>query len=159
MLVYNYGDYGSADAGDLLGAGVVLVFALVMLAGGLLLDIFYLLSMSKALNRCSPENRKMSPGMVWLMLVPLLGIVWQYMVVDAVSTSLGLEFRKRGMVLASEKPHFGIGLTSCIANTIYLMTFWIPFVGSCIGLPTSITGLVCLIIFWVKISGMSNELA
>jgi uncharacterized membrane protein HdeD (DUF308 family) len=158
MLYHDYGRYDWSDTGDILGAGVFLVSMIILAAGGLLFNIFYLITMSRALERCSPESRKMSPGSVWLMLVPILGIIWQYMVVDAVSSSIGREFRKRGMVLASDRPHYGVGLTSCLAITLYVLTFWIPFIGSCIALPTSLTGLVCLIIFWVKMSGMSREL-
>ncbi len=50
-----------------------IILLLTLLAMGVFLIpwIFYLLTLSKALNRCSPANRSMSPGQVWLLLIPL----------------------------------------------------------------------------------------
>jgi len=112
--------------------------------------IFYLLTLQKALNRCSPENRAMNPGMVWLTLIPLFGLVWQFFVVINVAKSLGAEFLKRGQ---AEEPQPGktLGLVMCILSCCGI----IPF----LGVLCSLGALVCWIIYWVKIAGFSARLA
>jgi hypothetical protein len=122
------------------GIGFLTIF-LIVFAVLLLPFIFYLLTLQKALNRCSPENRAMNPGMVWLMFVPLFNLVWQFMIVLNVAKSLGAEFQKRGI---AEEPEPGktLGLVMCIGNLI-----------------CGPVGLVCWIIYWVKIAGYSGKLA
>ena len=107
----------------------------------LVTTVFYCLSLQKALNRCSPECRAMNPGMVWLLLIPLFNIVWQFIVVLNMAKSLAAEFRKRGM---AEDPNPGqtLGLVMCIANLV-----------------CGPVGLICWIIYWVKIAGYSSMIA
>ena len=134
------------------GAGIAGIFVVVLIVIAILLlpTIFYLLTLQKALNRCSPENRAMAPGMVWLMLVPLLNIVWHFFVVINVAKSLGAEFQKRGI---AEEPEPGkkIGLIMCILACCGI----IPL----LGILCSLGALVCWIIYWVKIAGFSAKIA
>ena len=132
------------------GAAGILIVALIVFAVMLLPAIFYLLALQKALNRCSPENRAMAPGMVWLMLIPLFNIVWHFFVVINVAKSLGAEFQKRGI---TEEPEPGkkIGMIMCILACCGI----IPI----LGILCSIGALVCWILYWIKITGFSAKLA
>ncbi len=125
-----------------LAAGLGLMgIAFIAFAVLLVPMIFYLLTLQKALNRCAPECRAMNPGMVWLMLIPLFNVVWQFFVVINLAKSLGAEFQKRSI---SEDPSPGqtLGLVMCVANLI-----------------CGPVGLVCWILYWVKIAGYSAKLA
>ena len=125
-----------------LAAGLgMLTVALVVIAIMLVPAIFYLLTLQKALNRCSPECRAMNPGMVWLMFIPLFNLVWQFFVVINMAKSLGAEFQKRGI---AEDPNPGqtLGLVMCVGNLI-----------------CGPVGLICWIIYWVKIAGYSARIA
>jgi hypothetical protein len=117
-------------------AAVLIIFAIMIVP-----TIFYLLTLQKALNRCSPENRAMNPAMVWLMLIPLFNLVWQFIVVLNMAKSLGAEFAKRG-IPAEPDPGQTLGLIMCVSSLlcgpIYLV-FWI--------------------IYWVKVAGFSDKLA
>ncbi len=126
--------------------GIGLVFMLVMLIP----VVFYLLTLQKAFTRCASENRAMQPGMVWLMLIPLFGLVWHFFVVLNLAQSLGAEFKKRNM---TEEPAPGktLGLVLCILPLCSI----IPIVNMVTGLAT----LVVWIIYWVKIAGYSGKLA
>ena len=142
-----------ADVTSAQAAAMKAGFAIGLLIGCaifLIPFIFYLLTLQKALNRCSPENRAMNPGMVWLTLIPLFGLVWQFFVVINVAKSLGAEFQKRGM---AEEPQPGktLGLVTCILSCCGI----IPF----LGILCSLGALVCWIIYWVKIAGYSAKLA
>lgn len=134
------------------GAPVALIIGIFcgIVLVALIVTIFFLLTMSKALKRCRPRCRSMEPGMVWLMLVPLFNIVWQFFVVNRVTESIGREYRKRGW---SKSGDFGqsVGMAMCILS----LTTWIPF----LGYLTALAHFVCFIMFWVKIAGYSGELA
>ena len=131
-------------------AGVLLIAMLIVFVILLIPAIFYILTLQKALNRCAPENRAMAPGLVWLLLVPLLNIVWGFFVVINMSKSLGAEFQKRGI---AEEPEPGkkLGLIMCILVCCGL----IPILGAF----CSLGALVCWILYWVKIAGFSSKLA
>ena len=139
--------FGSLGLGELI---VIFVISLIIGAVCLIPGIFYLLTLQKCLQRCSPQSRTMSPGQVWLMLIPLFNLVWQFIVVSQISSSLANEFRPRRMIEEPE-PGKAIGLAYCILFVCGV----IPF----LAVLTSIAGLVCWIIYWVKIADYSRELA
>jgi hypothetical protein len=139
-----------ANAAGAAVGGFLLVVALITFAIMLVPAIFYCLTLQKALNRVSPENRAMAPGMVWLLFIPLFNIVWHFLVVLNIAKSLGAEFKKRNLPMDGDAGK-GIGLAMCILACCGI----IPVVNWFSGIAT----LVCWIIYWVKISGFSNKLA
>jgi hypothetical protein len=130
--------------------GVSAIALLLILAISLVPAIFYLLTLQKALDRCAPANRTMSPGQVWLMLIPLFNWVWQFIVVSRISSSLANEFRSRNLAVEAE-PGKALGLAVCILT----VTCIIPL----LNVLTGIAALVCWIVYWVKIAGYSGRLA
>ncbi|MGQ9799909.1 MAG: hypothetical protein ACUVRG_11600 [Ignavibacterium sp.] len=131
-----------------LGAGEILLILIVI---GLLKIpyIFFLLTLQKALERCSVESRTTTPGSVWLLLIPLFNLVWEFIIVSKISESLHNEFTKRNIPV---EPHPGksIGIAYCVLDVLSI----IPF----IGILTYVAALICWIIYWVKISEYSNKL-
>jgi hypothetical protein len=136
------------QAAKILGVlgGVFCVFLVI----GLVVMVFYLLTLQKALTRCSEPNRAMAPGMVWLMLIPLFNLVWHFFVVINMAKSLDAEFKQRGI---AEEPMPGktLGLAMCILACCSI----IPLVNYL----TSVGYLICWIIYWVKIAGYSSKIA
>ena len=134
------------------GVGLVAIFTIMLIAFAIALIplIFYLLTLQKALNRCSPENRAMEPAMVWLMLIPLVNIIWNFFVVGNIAKSLDAEFKKRGI---AEEPEPGkkIGMIMCILMCCTI----IPILGGIAALGY----LVCWIMYWIKIAGFSAKIA
>jgi len=116
----------------------------------LLPAIFYLLSLQKALERCSPASRTMQPGMVWLLLVPLFNMIWNFFVVLALAKSLANEFARRGIPSPEAEPGQSIGLAMCICTCCGI----IPV----LGLLASLASMVLWIMYWVKIAGYSQAL-
>src|SRR5579872_6112282 len=78
--------------------------------------IFYILTLQGALQKCSEASRTMQPGMVWLLLVPLFNLIWHFFVVTAMASSLGSEFKRRGMLAPETEPGKSIGLAMCICG-------------------------------------------
>ncbi|MFN7959484.1 MAG: hypothetical protein U0P46_14310 [Holophagaceae bacterium] len=132
----------------MLGGGC-LVFILLMLVVGLAVGIFYILTMQKALNLAGPRHRKMEPGMVWLMLIPLFNLVWHFFVVKNVSESIKSWAAEQQQEVGDGG--YTIGLVACIANCCSI----IPVVNMLAG-PTA---LICFIIWWVKIAGFNKLMA
>ena len=93
MLLRMFGRYGGLGTEEL-------IFALVIgLLIGLAIYIPFLLTLHRALDGCSPENRRMNPGQVWLMFIPLFSLFWAFQVVSAIADSFDAEHRKRGIPL------------------------------------------------------------
>jgi hypothetical protein len=115
--------------------------------------IFYLLTLQKVLAKCSPASRTMQPGMVWLSLIPLFNLIWNFFVVMGVANSLGNEFARRGIPSPEALPGKSIGLAMCICVACGI----VPLLGAL----ASLAAFVLWIIYWIKIanySGMLGEL-
>ncbi|MEP7027785.1 MAG: hypothetical protein ABI960_04240 [Candidatus Eisenbacteria bacterium] len=137
------------DRGDFGGIMALMALLPIIFAIALLPAIFYLLTLQKALNRCSPESRTMTPGLVWLSLIPVFNIVWVFFVVNALSESLHREFTRRGMV-EEPQPGRSLGLAYAILSILGI----IPLVG----ILAAIGALVCWILYWIKIAEYSRKL-
>jgi hypothetical protein len=120
------------------------IFAILILP-----TVFFLLTLQRALSKCSPANRTMTPGLVWLQIIPFFGFIWQFFVVLAVANSLEHEFGAR-RIPEERKPGQTVGLAMCITRVCTI----IPFVGIFAG----IASVVLWIVYWVKIAGLSAKL-
>lgn len=83
--------------------------------------VIWLVSMSRALKACSPMNRRMDPGSVWLVFVPLFGLVWQFICVKNTSESLAQEYYGRGWKSDEGRPGIEIGMIACSVAIIVLL--------------------------------------
>ena len=148
----------------------LLGFVCLILAAAIVVLVFYLLTLQKALNRVSRRNRLMEPGLVWLQLIPLLGQLWQFFVVVLIAGSIKKELETpRGDSIiglsdvyaassSGRKPTLGIGIAYCILNaSAVLMLFASTNVPLRDGL-LSLGGMVCWIIYWVTLAGYKKKL-
>jgi len=71
---------------------------------GLLALIGYLLALQDALKKCAPTSRTMKPGKVWLLLIPVFGLVWQFIIVVNIAKSLRNEFERLGIPCRESTP-------------------------------------------------------
>ena len=129
-----------------MAAMMALAMCVVMLA----IAIFYILTLSKTLQKCSPSSRTMQPGMVWLLLVPLLNLIWNFLVVNAISDSLTNEFRLRGIQNFEPNPGKSIGMPMAICGACSI----IPI----LGVLAALAYLGLWIVYWVKVSSLSKML-
>ena len=132
----DYG-YGSYDAlSPLFSFGCV---CFVFLAG-LAVAIFILYQVFRCYEAIPVEHRLLEPWQVWLQLIPLFGLVWQFFVYPRLGRSFRSYFRSRGTEIGDGLEQLGIwaSVVSCCVI--------IPCVGWLFGLAH----LVLLIIFLVK---------
>ena len=126
------------DAGALLG--MCLCYG-VAFAVGLVIQIFFLLTLSRCLRECAPRNRTMEPAQVWLNLIPLLNLVWIILTILRISESLQNEFRSRR--LRSDDPDF--------AKMTGILFYVFNFV-------CGLVSIVFFIMYWVKIANYTKQL-
>lgn len=125
------------------GPGAFLIVAIFVILL-IIPEIYYLATLQSTLKMVSPENRRMDPVQVWLSLIPLFGIVWQYFVVARMADSLAAEFSDRRIPSDERRPGFSLGFAYCL---LYSCVF-IPV----IGVLCLLGGLVCWILYWLKIT-------
>lgn len=130
--------------------GLVIGIVLAVIIVFLIPFIFYLLTLQNTFKLIQEHNRSMAPGQVWLMLIPLFGMVWHFIVVERLADSIKKELLEKNHPLSEERPAYNIGLTTCILNCCAV----IPFIGGLF----SIAGFVCWIIYWVKIYDYKKKL-
>lgn len=133
------------------GIGLPELVVVVALAAVIVVAVLYITSLRKALDACSPQVRTLSPGLVWLLLIPLFNLIWHFVVVLAISKSLHGEFAARNME-EDPAPGRNVGLALCILSLIS----GIPH--GYFRMPFALAALVCWIIYWVKIAGYSARL-
>jgi len=77
--------------------------------------IFFLINLQNTLKIIEPQNRTMEPGSVWLILIPLVNVVWVFLVVNAIANSGKAQLEQYG-VYSTEKPTYSIGLAWAICS-------------------------------------------
>lgn len=134
--------------GDLLQPWHLLVACFI--AFFLIPAIFYLAALQGALNKCAPTSRTMEPGTVWLLLIPLVNLVWNFFVVMSIAQSLANEYARRGIPSPEPMPGQPIGIAMCVCACCG----FIPILGILAGLAN----LALWIVYWVKIAEYSRNL-
>ena len=135
--------------------------------------ILFILSEQKILRVISPENREMSPGSVWLQLIPVFGLVWQFFVVIRIAHSVSkelatkmgesiLDHSQEQIKVTDESPTYTIGITYCILTTLgFIINYSSRHSTSNLRLFGSffvLTGMVYWITYWVRLVKTKNKL-
>ncbi len=130
--------------------GTEWIFILIILGLFSIPGIFYLITLQLTFDSISNENRMMPSANVWLLLIPIFGLVWHFKVVSKLTESIKAEAITKGIYIEEPKPAYNIGLAMCILNCI----FFAPY----LNLFSSIAGLICWIIYWGKIASYKRIL-
>jgi len=121
---------------------------ILLLWFSLLALIVFLLALQDALKKCAPTSRTMKPGKVWLLLIPIFGLVWQFIVVVNIAKSLRNEFARLGTPCSESTPGQAVGLLWCLCNCFTL----IPLIGRF----AALVGFVLWIAYWKRIADYSR---
>ena len=136
------------------GWGWIAGIGLIILLGIFLLPwFFFLLNLQNLLERVSPANRRMAPGLVWLNFIPLFHLGWFIYTVIKVRDSVSAESQSRGWMLDGDLG-YNVGLTAGILWIAAFFIGWIPFIGWVLPLA----GVICWIIYWLKTSDLKHRL-
>jgi len=128
----------------LLAGGIV--FILIFLLIALVIAIFYLLNLQNLMNSIKEENREVSPGNVWLMLIPVFSLIYAFILYPKISASVKKELESRGEEGDGSK---NLGLALAITGALGI----VPVVNTIAGLAN----LVIFFIWWAKTAGYKNK--
>jgi hypothetical protein len=128
-------------------AGVMLVAASVGIVIGVAITVVIIILVAGCLKVLPPECREMEPNMVWLLLIPLFNLVWNFFVYPKVSRSFQRYFAAQG------RTEFGdcgekIGLWCAICSACCVVP--------CLNYVAGPAALVLLIIYLVKVLGLKK---
>jgi hypothetical protein len=97
---------------------------LIILLVMLLIGAAFFALQQQVLKKIKIENRTMPHSYVWLQLIPLFGLYWQFKVVTAISSSINNELTSRiddNAILTNhfdfdtqQKPTYNAGIACCI---------------------------------------------
>ena len=116
---------------------------LIVLLVLVLPSVLYLLTLQRAFEAVDPDLRPMSPGMVWLLLIPLVNVVWMFFVVNHLKTAY-TKMGAAGRLTAASNGAYGVGFALAICMAVSL----VPFIGRL----AALAALVLWIIHWVMVS-------
>ena len=108
--------------------------------------IFICVKLMQAMQVIPPEHQKIPPGLVWLIIIPCIGVFANFFVFTQIPKSYESYFASRGLPYDQNLFTFGL-VYSCLG----LVTL-IPYIGSCFG----IVALVMLVLFLVKLSELKK---
>lgn len=128
------------------------VFFIIAGVIGLAIAIFILFLIYKIADSIPEEHQKVSPGMVWLMIIPCVGIIMAFIVYPGISKGFRSYFDSLGRTDVGD---CGAGMVKwyLIVLVAAILLSWVPLVGGLLG----ITHLVMFILMLVKLSGLKNE--
>ena len=131
---------------------LIIVVAITTLLVILVVAVVFLVSQQKLLSAIQPDNREISPGSVWLQLIPVFGMIYQFIVVNRISNSVTREIESRttdSVILPEisinlgKRPLYSTGIAYC---TLFCCGM-IPIIGGVF----SLAGFICWIIYWVQL--------
>lgn len=146
MIVYQSNSDAGVMAG-MFGAFAVLCCGVVVVSLAIHAFVCYLLY--NCFNAIPQEYRKQEPGMVWLLLIPVFSLVWNFFVYPKLAESYQAYFAAQGRADVGDCGR-QIGLIYCILAACCI----IPYVNALAG-PAA---LVLLILFLVKAYELKKQI-
>lgn len=142
----NASAFGSQDTTLLMMVGGLFCCAMGV---GIAINAFVCYLLSGYLKALPEEYRKQTPGKVWLLMIPLFGMVWAFFVYPQISESYDAYFRQQGRT-----DHGDAGRGLGMACAILMACSMAPYVG----MFAALASLVVQILYLVKINGYKKEL-
>ena len=105
-------------------------------------QVWYFIVKLQALSAVAPHNRAMEPAMIFLIFIPIFGLIWYFIVVTRISESLEREYRERRLPIDGD---FG-RMLGIVAGALNL---------TCVLAPI---GLICGIMHLQRLRGYTREI-
>lgn len=138
------------ETASFLASAIGITFGLILIAALIAVQIFYILSLFKAMNAVPEEKRLFPSWFVWMFLVPLANFVFMWIMVPfGVPKSLGKAVEGNAEAESRAKGLFALGLSL----TILVSISWIPV----LGIFTGIAAFILWIIYWVKVVSFRRD--
>lgn len=136
-------------AEELFALGVFLFAIGVVFLIMLLVYVIVAVLLYGCLARVPKEYRRMEPGLVFLLLIPVFNMIWNFFVFLRIPDSYKAYFASQGRTDVGDCGRsIGLWLSICVACSI------VP----CVNYISGPASLVLLIIFFVKIFGLKSQI-
>ena len=140
----------------IMGISLALLLLLVFLVSGLV----FLITQFRTLDEIRPENQRVSPPKVWLQLIPVYGLVWQFFVISRISDSIRAELNapigdslfSEDSVPANVRPTFAVGIAYATCFCVSLLPIDI------IKSAASLLGIIFWITYWVQLAKYKRKI-
>ena len=119
------------------------IVVLVMLGAMYVPLIFYILSLQKAIEAVDIPFRSSSPGLVWLLLIPLFNFIWIFFLVVWISKGYEKMWEHQRLSVQTSAG-FGVGIAYGVC--------WVLCLIPGLNLLAVIPSLVLWILHWVQVS-------
>jgi hypothetical protein len=137
-----------------------MMLQLLLLAGIIVLGIFFLLTQYRILELIHPENRRMPSGNVWLQLIPIFGHIYQFVVISRISDSIRNELNTpigdsifaEDPVPSGIRPTFIVGILYAVFMCLTLIP--LTYIKSLFALA----GVILWIVYWVQLARYKKKL-
>ncbi|HVX00377.1 MAG TPA: hypothetical protein VHA52_08090 [Candidatus Babeliaceae bacterium] len=150
--------------------GLVIILSILCLLS-LIPSIFFLFTLQNTLKAVSPHNRKLRPGQIWLLLVPIFSYIWFFYVVDGIAESIYDEYKSKGVTM-NKKPTLSLGIAmsilyctvfmwyilSRILINVFLADHIFAVLYCFIGFILTLAFATIWIIYWVKLNEYKNSI-
>ncbi|WP_431216648.1 hypothetical protein ACQ86N_19910 [Puia sp. P3] len=133
--------------------------------------ILFLLTQQNTLKLIQPLNRTMRPGQIWLQLIPVFNLYYQFVVVAGISDSLQREFNSyfndSDSILpdatvteatGGKRPTYSAGLAYCWLFVGSTVLNWFGTSVSIVAGLAALAAMVCWIVYWVQLAGYKKKL-
>lgn len=130
----------------------MIVFLLLVLALGAVAIVVYCLylhTLQNAVRSVTPPARKLTPGSVWLMLIPVVNLWYSFVLVRKLADSFEADLLRRGQSVTG-KPTYALGVAMSVLQILYL----VPIAQ----FPSALLGVGCWIAHWVQVAQISRRL-
>ena len=117
---------------------------------GVAIEVAICFIVVKLFKRVPVEHQKQNPNLVWLMLIPLFGLIWSFFVYPKLSAIVQAWAKAVGKTEIGTAGG-GLALALCICMCACI----IPYVNSC----ASLAALIILIIYLVQMNGLAEKIA
>jgi len=118
----------------------LIVFGLALI---IVPSVFYLIALQKALEAIDPAMRPVTPGLVWLQLIPIFNLVWLFILVNHLKKGYA-KMSAAGRLRSETTAGFGVG----IAMACLSVACAIPGVATVAVIPA----MVCWVLHWIQVN-------
>lgn len=118
---------------------------LISIIVSVFVSVFYLKNLQDTLMEVSAKNRKVEPGNVWLMYIPLFNLVYPFILYPKISDSLRAEFIEKGQPQSGDY-YRTVGTILPVLTLVGLIP--IPY----FGLLALALNLILWILYWSKMA-------
>ena len=140
------------------------ILAGLLIVGALLLAIFFNLTMQRSMAAVSKKNQTISPGLIWLNLIPIpvVNTIWTMVfgIKTCIAINTEVERKIAPLTLAIVYPSISllVSVLSLFSSLIGRNSYESNQIISLMIIILSIAGLVLFIIFWVQLNNAKNKL-